>query len=260
MFSSIFKQPTIIVLVILLTVALAACGSGEQIPPTPTPVTSNADWTPVIEEVDGIEMVKVPAGCFEMGQDAGRRDERPAHEFCFDAPYWIDRYEVTNAQFGSQGNFPGDNRPRENLTWFEARDHCAARGARLPTEAEWEYAASGPDNLIYPWGHELDGDYLVFDQNSNGETAEVGSKPAGVSWVGAFDMSGNVWEWVSSIYEPYPYDPTDGRENLEDTEAMRVYRGGLGSYIDFGVGTATRFWKEPDDRDWFIGFRCARDE
>jgi formylglycine-generating enzyme required for sulfatase activity len=194
-----------------------------------------------------------------MGHNAGRRDERPEHEVCVET-FWIDVYEVTNAQFGSQGNFPGDNRPRENLTWFEARDHCAARGGRLPTEAEWEYAARGPDSLLYPWGSEMNADNLVFDQNSNNETADVGSKPGGMSWVGAHDMSGNVFEWVSTIYRPYPYDPTDGRENPDDTTSPRVYRSGWGSYIDFGVSAPIRFYGEPDSRNWFLGFRCARDD
>ena len=250
-------------ILLIIPALLAACGSGEPptptVTPAPTPIASNADWTPVIETFDGVEMVRVPPGCFEMGHDEGRRDERPAHRFCIESAFWIDRYEVTNAQYGDQGNFPGDDRPRENLTWFEARDHCAARGGRLPTEAEWEYAASGPDNLIYPWGDELIAENLVFDQNSNNETATVGGRPGGVSWVGEHDMAGNVWEWVSSIYTPYPYDPTDGREDLNDAESLRVYRGGVGSYMDYAAGTAARFWKEPGDRDWFIGFRCARD-
>ncbi len=248
--------------VVILVLMLAGCGGEPPTPtalPNPTPVASNADWTPLTQTFDGVEMVQVPAGCFIMGNAEGRRDESPEHEICFTQPFWIDRTEVTNQQYGSQGNFSGDNRPRENLTWFEARDFCAARGGRLPTEAEWEYAARGPDNLIYPWGNELIEDNLVFDRNSNNQTADVGSKPAGVSWVGAVDLAGNVWEWVSSLYEDYPYSASDGREDLSNTENRRAYRGGVGSYIDFGASAATRFRAQPDDRDWFIGFRCARD-
>lgn len=255
------RNALLLLIAVLMTGACATEPASTQTIASPTPdyITRNADWTPVIETFDDVEMVQVPEGCFEMGHDEGRRDERPAHNVCFDAPFWIDRYEVTNALYGTAGNFGGDDRPRENLTWFEARDFCASREARLPTEAEWEYAASGPDNLIYPWGNELIEDNLVFDRNSNNETAPVGSRPEGASWVGALDMAGNVWEWVSSAYTPYPYDASDGRENLDDVETLRVYRGGLGSYIDFGTGTATRFRKAPDERDWFIGFRCVRD-
>lgn len=224
----------------------------------PTPVTSNTAWSPVVQDFDGVEMVLVPAGCFMMGSDEGRRDERPAHEICFRESYWIDRYEVTNAQYGSEGHTPGDNFPRENLLWSEARDFCAARGGRLPTEAEWEYAARGPDNLMYPWGNELIEDNLVFDRNAAGQTAEVGSKPGGVSWVGAFDMSGNVFEWTSSAYARYPYTAADGRENLDDTTVQRVYRGGNQSYFDFGTGATMRFRFDQTERDWFLGFRCAR--
>lgn len=213
----------------------------------------------MVQSLDGVDMVQVPAGCFMMGSDQGRRDERPAHEVCFNAPFWIDRTEVTNKQYGDEGVFPGENKPRENLLWAEASDYCVKRGARLPTEAEWEYAARGPDNLMYPWGNDLAGDFLVFDQNNNNEVADVGSKPAGASWVGALDMSGNVWEWVSSIYAQYPYDASDGRENPDDTTSQRVYRGGIHNYIDFGAGTTARFKATPDTRDWFVGFRCAKD-
>jgi formylglycine-generating enzyme required for sulfatase activity len=236
----------------------AACSAATPTSLPPTPVTTNGAWTPVSQEFDGVEMVQVPAGCFMMGNEEGRRNERPVHQICFDAPYWIDRTEVTNAQYGETGHFPGDQRPRENLLWSEARDFCAKRGARLPTEAEWEYAARGPDNLLYPWGDELVGDYLVFDQNNNNETADVGSKPDGVSWVGAYDLSGNVFEWVSTIYKPYPYDANDGREDMNDTTGERMFRGGLHNYVDFGAGGTARFWESPDTRDWFIGFRCAR--
>jgi formylglycine-generating enzyme required for sulfatase activity len=233
---------------------LAACRPTNSI----KPITQNADWQPIVETFDGIEMVQVPPGCFTMGDDEGRRDERPAHEMCFDNSYWIDRYEVTNAQFGSHGAFEGDNRPRENLTWQEAFAHCNSRDARLPSEAEWEYAARGPDNLLYPWGDDLVEANLVFEINNGGQTADVGSKPDGVSWVGAYDLSGNVWEWTNSAYARYPFDETDGREDPNSDE-QRVYRGGIGSYIDNAASAAKRFRLPPDDRDWFIGFRCVKD-
>lgn len=193
-----------------------------------------------------------------MGNEDGRRDERPVSQVCFEQAYWIDQTEVTNTAYGSTGNFTGDQQPRENLTWTEARDHCEQRGARLPTEAEWEYAARGVDGWIYPWGSELIDDNLVFDRNNNNQTAAVGSRPAGASWVGALDMSGNVFEWVSSAYLPYPYDPEDGRENPAERDAYRVFRGGINNYIDFGAGATTRFNMEPNSRDWFVGFRCAK--
>jgi formylglycine-generating enzyme required for sulfatase activity len=241
-------------------ICLAACTPpAPTATPTPVPITSNAAWTPVVQTFDNVEMVQVPAGCFMMGQDEGRRDVRPAHQICFSNAYWIDRYEVSNAQYGEAGHFPGDNRPRENLTWFEARDYCVRRGGRLPTEAEWEYAGRGPDNLLYPWGNELVEDNLVFDRNSNNETADVGSRPAGVSWVGAFDMAGNVHEWTSSIFTRYPYDASDGRENPDDSTSPRTYRSSINSYVDFGASLPMRFREDPNTRNWYIGFRCVRD-
>lgn len=250
------------VILFALIVLLGACETTPPTPtplPLPTPVASNSAWTPVVQDIDGYTMVLVPAGCFMMGSEEGRRDERPVHEVCFEQPFWIDQTEVTNAQYGSTGNFPGDNRPRENLLWSEARDFCVARGGRLPTEAEWEYAARGPDNLMYPWGNELVEDNLVFDRNSNNETADVGSRPQGASWVGAYDMSGNVFEFVHSAYKRYPYDPTDGREDGSDTTSPRVFRGGVNNYIDFGAGATMRFQLPFDGRDWFVGFRCMRE-
>lgn len=226
--------------------------------PELTPVAHNADWTPITQSFDGVDMVLVPPGCFTMGNDDGRRDERPANQVCFDKAFWIDRTEVTNAEYGSEGHFSGANRPHENLLWSEARDFCVARGGYLPSEAEWEYAARGPDSLIYPWGNELISQNLVFDRNTPANTADVGSRPSGASWVGALDMSGNVFEWTNSIYERYPYDPTDGREDPNDTTSPRVYRGGNQSYIDYGVAASTRFRLDPTERDWFLGFRCAR--
>jgi iron(II)-dependent oxidoreductase len=192
-----------------------------------------------------------------MGSADGRRDERPPHRQCLRA-FWLDATEVTNAHYGSEGAYAGPQRPRENLTWAEARDHCRKRGGRLPTEAEWEYAARGPDNLIYPWGNVMIDQFVHLDKRSS-ETIAVGSYPAGKSWVGALDMSGNVWEWVSSLYRPYPYDAADGREDEADTTNPRVFRGGWLSYHDRGTSAVMRFRMNPVERDWRVGFRCASD-
>ena len=228
---------------------------------------TNADWTPVERDFDGVAMVLVPVGCFMMGSDAGDDDERPVHQQCFDQPFWIDKYEVTQAQFrrfgGRQANLPlfsGDNRPVERITWFEARDFCQLRDSRLPTEAEWEYAARGPDNLVYPWGNTWEPNNAVWNRSISQGTANVGSIPAGVSWAGALDMSGNVWEWTSSLYERYPYDETDGREadTGSRTDVLRVLRGGSFLFTTHYLRAADRFRGDPVIVDINDGFRCAR--
>ncbi len=226
----------------------------------PTDVPGNTAWQPVSKTFNAVEMVEVPAGCFTMGSANGRRDELPVTPICFDQPYWIDRTEVTNGQYGSDGPFAGADKPRTNVTWFEARDYCKSRAARLPTEAEWEYAARGPDSLLYPWGDQFNADDLVYDANFNGQLSDVGSRPGGVSWVGADDLAGNAWEWVSSLYRPYPYQANDGREDPDNTTERRVYRGGMGSYVSEGTSAAKRFRNDPSARDWFVGFRCAKDD
>jgi formylglycine-generating enzyme required for sulfatase activity len=266
----------------------------------PPGVTRNADWTPVIQTFDGVEMVLVPPGCFRMGstdaqidaamalygQQTGNTaqrewftDEQPVHEVCFDQPFWIDRYEVTNGQFARFGGQAGRasywtdaDRPRERITWFEARDFCALRGARLPTEAEWEYAARGPDGLAYPWGDTFGGTRLNYcDRNCEYDwrdtthddghryTAPVGSYPAGVSWVGALDLSGNVWEWVADWYDSAYYSASP-RVNPQGPASgtLRVLRGGSWYGLGDGVRAAFRSRLEPDDGDDYFGFRCAR--
>jgi formylglycine-generating enzyme required for sulfatase activity len=231
-------------------------------------VTRNADWTPVERDFDGVTMVQVPAGCFQMGSSDGDDDEQPIHEQCFDQPFWIDKYEVTQEQFNRLGGrqeyspgFSGDLRPVENITWFEARDFCELRRARLPTEAEWEYAARGPDNLLYPWGNQWNENNAVWRVNSNEQTADVGSISAGVSWVGAYDLSGNVREWTSSLSEPYPYDAGDGRESDtgDRTDVQRVLRGGSWNLYDTdSLRAPYRLRYFPDYGLNSFGFRCAR--
>jgi formylglycine-generating enzyme required for sulfatase activity len=230
---------------------------------------SNDDWMPVIREFDGVAMALVPAGCFMMGSENEYPDERPAHEVCFDEPFWIDQTEVTNEQFAAfngqaayNSYFRGDNRPREQISWLEAQTFCESRGARLPTEAEWEYAARGLDELAYPWGNNFTPDNTVWSENSGGASVDVGSKPTGVSWVGALDMSGNVWEWVADWYaESYYASLADGAVNPTGPVSgdERVQRGGswwLGAPNDFRAAYRGKF--EPEVRVYDFGFRCAR--
>ena len=159
-------------------------------------------------------------------------------------------------------SFRGDNRPIETIRQNEAEAFCAKRGARLPTETEWEYAARGPDDLIYPWGNTWDASKAVYSGNSDNQTADVGSKPGGASWVGALDMSGNVWQWTSSLYKPYPYNETDGRED-QTVIGTRVARGGSWYNNFINLGTVVRGWDFHSvglGDDWYpiVGFRCAR--
>jgi formylglycine-generating enzyme required for sulfatase activity len=149
------------------------------------------------------------------------------------------------------------------MSWFMARDFCEWRGVRLPTEVEWEYAARSPDSLIYPWGNDFVGDNVVFYDNSNNETADVGSRPSGVSWVGAYDMSGNLWEWISTIYNqeefPYPYNADDGRESNIYIISDRVLRGGAFNNDEFYSRAVFRNRFSPIGVYLNFGFRCARD-
>src|SRR5690606_24025871 len=163
-------------------------------------------------------MMLVPAGCFMMGSTdeqlayalslGGERDwysdEQPVEQTCFDEPFWIDRYEVSNQQFARFGGVAGRvsinqtaSHPREYITWTEARNFCMKREAQMPTEAQWEYAARGPDAPVFPWGQTFEPERVTYKGAS--ATANVGSRTGGASWVGALNMSGNVWEWVNSL-------------------------------------------------------------
>ncbi len=242
-----------------------------SITPTPTatpipvgfsgnPVTKNSEWTPQYQTFNGVEMALVPVGCFMMGSNDGNIDAKPINQQCFDEPFWIDHYEVTNKQYGSFGRFKGDNRPRDSVSWIMARDFCATRSSRLPTEREWEYAARGPDNLVYSWGNDFVADNVVFSDKSSDETANVGSRPAGDSWVGASDLSGNIFEWVSSLFLPYPYVKDDGREvDSNNPSANRVIRGGSIGFSGLLLRGYHRYTNPADENLLDFGFRCARD-
>ena len=214
------------------------------------------------------EMVLIPAGEFLMGSSdsdpLASQDEKPQHTVCL-PDYYIGKTEVTNAQYAvfmqATGRAaPGhwvdgkppigkENHPVGNVWFYDAVAYCdwlskkTGKPYRLPTEAEWEKAARGTDGRLYPWGNRaLTCEYAVimdakgFGCGKGFSPWPVGSKPQGASPYGLLDMAGNVEEWVSSVYKPYPYDPGDSREDpsaFSESTAMggaRVIRGG--AFVD----------------------------
>jgi formylglycine-generating enzyme required for sulfatase activity len=247
-------------------------------------VARNSDWQPVLQRLNGYDMVLVPAGCFEMGSSESQlaeaetscadffgiygcqvsfENEQPVHQVCISQPFWMDLTAVTNRQYGKStflglGNSPNAQAtwPVESVSWQEAADFCQQRRARLPSEAEWEFAARGPDALIYPFGNEFDPAKPTLRKIS---PAPVGEKPAGASWVGALDMSGGIGEWVQDWYAPYPAenqsDPT-GPANGE----KHILRGGNWfAHAAFMVRAASREPVDPGYATSVTGFRCVRD-
>jgi formylglycine-generating enzyme required for sulfatase activity len=222
---------------------------------------------------DGMKLVFVPKGGFAMGSEID--DERPIWMINLDS-FWIDQTEVTNKMYSlcvqaaicqppsstrspeHQNYFSNSdfkNFPVIYVDWYKAKTYCEWAGRRLPTEAEWEKAARGANAYTYPWGNENPNSNLLNFNNLLGTTA-VEKYPAGVSIYGAFDMAGNVWEWVSSLYKPYPYSKDDGREDVNASKA-RVIRGGSWYNGVLDVRSANRGKEDPRSTTNRIGFRCV---
>lgn len=257
---------------------------------TPTP-------TPIPEEFTtdaGATMRLIPEGEFSMGGNDGNADERPVHSVYLDA-YYIDKYEVTNSLYEVCVNDGVCDPPQEtssrtyapyygnpqfaeypviHVNWYQAEAYCEWRGARLPTEAEWEKAARGTDQYKYPWGNSfqcrngnfddlmrLDGYVIPGGPNCDGykDTAPVGLFDGGRSPFDIYDMAGNVWEWVADWYDGNYYSDSPDKDPQGPTSgSARVIRGGAWDVANTKNLLATRrIGYDPSTTANYLGFRCA---
>ncbi len=228
-----------------------------------------------VHEMDGGVLVYIPGGEFVMG---GTRfsGERPPHRVRL-SPYWIGRTEVTNAMYArfraatgyrptwlaGEERFNAPEQPVVGVDWEDAAAYCAWAGGRLPTEAEWEFAARGMDGRQFPWGDEEPGPgRAVFSLDFlKGQAAPAGSTPGDVSPFGVLDMAGNVSEWCADWGAPYP---ADGPEPLVDPRGpaggtLRVRRGGSYMAAAGGLRVTERYLTPPVPllNRRYIGFRLV---
>ncbi len=254
---------------------------GSDGAPTPPRIRVTGPAT-VVNEIDGAEMVWIPAGEFLRGspEGIGGGDERPQKKIHLDG-FWIYKCPVTVAQYrkyweatgkefkptwgqGMRANPKGEEGQYAAQTnWYEAADYAKWAGAALPTEAQWERAARGTDGREYPWGNKWDPARCVSMEETvyrfSPGFRPVGMYPDGASPYGALDMAGNVWEWVADWYaHEYYAGAPDRNPTGPKTGSHKVLRGGCSLYDERFSRAAARMPMPPQVRDWTpTGFRCV---
>ena len=215
-----------------------------------------------------LEMAWMPAGTLIMGDESLSR-VNPPKKISVDG-FWMGKYEVTQEQFQAiMGTNPsirkGEENPVSKVSWIDAMEFCTKLSKQtgqnfiLPTEAQWQYSCRAGTTTAYYFGDDSGpiGDYAWWNGNSNQATHPVGEKQPN-NW-GLYDMNGNVWEWCLSVWEPYPYSETDGRNSLSDRTMGRVMRGGSYDSADPNIFRCSfRNLSSPSYQSYNIGFRCAR--
>lgn len=229
-------------------------------------------WT---NPTDGSELVWIPGGEFYMGSNEGDPDERPVHRVRVEG-FWLGRYEITNQQyakflqatgypekpdFWDDPKFNKPNQPVVGVKFHAALAYCRWAGLRLPTEAEWEYAAAaGAKQLRYGTATgEISHDLANFAGAQGRDVYDDAPAPVGKfppNPFGLYDMAGNAWEWTSSLWRPYPYRADDGREDLE-AFGFRVMRGGCWHFGPFHCRVSSRHRHMEHLRYDYVGFRVA---
>jgi len=250
---------------------------------TPAPVSpANATPPPQAASRCASNQVAIPGGTFWMGLEDGDSNEKPVHKVTL-SPYCMDKTEVTVAAYRAcvqsgecrppdtgvsctWGQNGLDGHPINCVDWNQAKAYCDWTGGRLPTEAEWEFAARGNDGRKYPWGNEPPTAQLCWGGEGNDlgkghrhGTCPIGYYPSGASPFGVLDMAGNVSEWTADSYAPYPSEgQRDPHRSRPDT-SHRVFRGGSwGEGYPSSVRATSRSMFDFDDRCENVGFRCAR--
>ncbi len=249
---------------------------------TPTKITSTSNEAQNIA-IDGMTQIHILAGEFVMGSaDSHLPNTSPLHTVYLDE-FWIDMTEISNSMYAQcvadgaceppvptssvtrdsyYGNPVYADYPVIYVSWHDAQNYCSWADRRLPTEAEWEKAARGTDNRIFPWGNQSGncnlGNFYV-DAYCTGDTVEIGSYPNGVSFYGALDMGGNVWEWTSDWYDGTYYDYSPSNNPLGPaTGDGKSLRGGSW-FTAFGYARVfPRIVENPTTRGKDEGFRCVK--
>ena len=279
MTKSIYKS----YVVILFLIGLIGCDSIQD---------SSISYETRVDDF-GIQMIFVPEGKFLMGIDEDQvavngENAAPPHIVML-GDFYIDRFEATNAEYQACADTGAssplareekavndiyismdvfDTSPVMYLSWNDAKTYCEWRGARLPTEAEWEKAARGTDGRTYPWGEETDCSYANYGLRSEngvvcfeGHILSIGNYPKGVSPYGAYDMAGNVSEWVQDCYiEDFYSQLGDSIENpigIGDEKCSRLQRGGSAGNSPINIKTYRREPVTSDYTDYWSGVRCA---
>lgn len=240
--------------------------AGETAPPPPTA-------TPPPAGVD-TPMVEIPAGSFQMGSNAGAPDSRPAHQVNVTA-FMLDQFEVTNEDFRTFVQATGhqtdpekagdkswdkfangkDNHPVVKVSWNDANAFCEWAGKRLPTEAEWEYAARSAEAFAFPYGNTFDAKKQNGKESGIRGTTAVGSYPDGASAFEIFDMAGNVWEWTASKPERFPGNTANSKLYGDN---LYILRGGGWFDVQDQLASSYRNSAVPTTANDDLGFRCAK--